>query len=176
MVRGVVKISENDWLTLADTSKKLDIPYNSLARYVSRHSQHLKIKKEHTAILVHSDSFDTLKTIRELYEKRYTQKIVDQELLGRGIPITVEVEDENAIQTLSATLQGMKTELETLRKRSEQQEKFNQELLIGLEKQQQYIDERLEKRDRLLMESLKESMDARRELAATKKSWWQFWK
>lgn len=99
-----MKMGEDSWFTLIDISKKLDISYNSLARYISRHSQHLKHKKEHTAIFVHSDSFDTLKIIRELYEKRYTQKIVDQELMGRGIPITMEVEDENAIQTLSATL------------------------------------------------------------------------
>lgn len=168
-MRGVVKMSEDGWFTLTDISKKLDIPYNSLARYVSRHFQHIKTKRKHAVIYVHVDSFDTLKMIQGLYGKRYTQKTVDQELLGRGIPITVEIEDENRIQTLSVTLQGMKTELEALRKRWEQQEKFNQELLIGLEKQQQYIDERLEKRDRLLMESLKESMDARREIAATKK-------
>lgn len=177
MVRGVVKMSEGNWFTLTDISKKLDIPYNSLARYVSRHYQHLKTKKEHTSIFVHSDSFDTLKTIRELYEKRYTQKTVDQELLGRGIPITVVVEDENAIQTLSTTLQGMKTELETLRKQSDQQQEFNMELLQQLQKQQDYINQRMDQRDHLLMQSLKESLEARQQVAAANaKKWWVFWK
>ncbi len=59
----------------------------------------------------------------------------------------------------------------------EQQENFNKELLKQLQKQQDYIDNRLEQRDQVLMQSLKESLEARKEIAAARqKKWWQFWK
>lgn len=60
----------------------------------------------------------------------------------------------------------------------ESQNTFNQELLKQLQKQQQYIDTRLEERDQKLMLSLKETLEAKNQLAITtseKKKWWQFW-
>lgn len=172
MMRGVVKV----WFTLSELSKKLDMPYNTLNRYVNRHSQFLKIKKEHKHYLVHEESLDLLLIIRELYLGGHTQKTVDIELLNRNVAVTIVVEDETSIETLSTTLQAMKTDIDSLRKHSEQQENFNRELLMMLEKQHQHIGEHIERRDKLLLQSIKESMEARRELAATKEKWWQFWK
>ncbi|MED4885474.1 DUF3967 domain-containing protein [Bacillus smithii] len=58
-----------------------------------------------------------------------------------------------------------------------QQKEFNNELLRQLQKQQDYIDNRLEQRDKLLMQSLKESLEARQQIASAKtKKWWKFWK
>ena len=43
--------------------------------------------------------------------------------------------------------------------------------------QRQYIETRLEERDRLLMQSIRESMEVRKEIAAaSEKKWWRFWK
>ena len=60
----------------------------------------------------------------------------------------------------------------------EQQHHFNQALLQEIRRQQTYIEHRLEERDRLLMESMRESLEARKEIAAatSKKKWWQFYK
>lgn len=60
----------------------------------------------------------------------------------------------------------------------ENQNQFNKELLSQLQKQQQYIDTRLEERDQKLMLSLKETLEAKNQLAITtseKKKWWKFW-
>lgn len=71
----------------------------------------------------------------------------------------------------------MKKELETLSKQSNQQQEFNAGLLQKLQKQQDYIDQKLEQRDRLLMQSIKELMEARQQVAAANtKKWWNFWK
>ena len=50
---------------------------------------------------------------------------------------------------------------------------FNQELLQQLQKQQQYIQESLERRDKSLMEAVREMQETKRLTAATeeKKSW-----
>lgn len=59
------------------------------------------------------------------------------------------------------------------------QMQFNQKLLEQLEKQQNYIENSIDERDKKLMLALKESMETRRQLAAEeekKKSWWKFWR
>ena len=64
------------------------------------------------------------------------------------------------------------------------QMEFNQQLFEQLQKQQEYIKTSIEDRDQKLMFALKESMEARRQLAAAeavaveeskKRSWWKFW-
>ena len=58
----------------------------------------------------------------------------------------------------------------------EQQMKFNEELIREIRSQQEYIENRLEQRDQLLMQSIRESLEVRKEIAATqKKRWWKFW-
>lgn len=61
------------------------------------------------------------------------------------------------------------------------QEEFNEKLLKQLEKQQEFINTRLEERDQRLLLSLKETMATKKqlELAAVeeqKKKWWRFGK
>jgi len=57
-----------------------------------------------------------------------------------------------------------------------QQEAFNMELLKRLDKQQEYIEMSLKKRDEQLMIALKETLETKQLIAAGKKRWWQFWK
>ncbi|HWK22722.1 MAG TPA: MerR family transcriptional regulator [Ureibacillus sp.] len=72
--------------------------------------------------------------------------------------------------------------------KSEQME-FNKKLLEQLMKQEQYIKNSIEERDKKLMFAMKESMETRRQLAVAeaerekererdkkKKVWWQFWR
>ncbi|UYB49936.1 DUF3967 domain-containing protein (plasmid) [Lysinibacillus capsici] len=59
------------------------------------------------------------------------------------------------------------------------QMQFNQKLLERLEKQQSYIENSIDERDKKLMLAIKESMETRRQLVAEeekKKSWWKFWR
>lgn len=48
--------------------------------------------------------------------------------------------------------------------RLDRQENFNRELVKRLEQQQKYIDERLEERDRKLMESIRDSQEVKKQL------------
>lgn len=67
-----------------------------------------------------------------------------------------------------------------------EQQKFNQTLLEQLEKQQEYIKNSINERDRNLMFALRETMETKKQIAAIaeeiekekaqkKKSWWKFW-
>lgn len=67
--------------------------------------------------------------------------------------------------------------METFKAFQEHQYHFNQELLQEIRSQQAYIEHRLEERDRLLLQSMRETLEVRKEIAATpKKKWWPFYK
>lgn len=71
--------------------------------------------------------------------------------------------------------------LEKFEEFKEQQDEFNKELLNQLKKQQDYIQKSLLVRDEKLMETLRETQETRKLIAAAeeekkKNLWWQFWK
>lgn len=67
--------------------------------------------------------------------------------------------------------------LEEFKSFQEQQMNFNKELIQEIRNQQEYIEDRLEQRDRLLMQSMRETLETRKEIAAvSEKKWWYFWK
>lgn len=67
--------------------------------------------------------------------------------------------------------------LEEFKSFQEQQMNFNKELIQEIRNQQEYIEDRLEQRDRLLMQSMREILETRKEIvAASEKKWWHFWK
>lgn len=67
--------------------------------------------------------------------------------------------------------------LEEFKSFQEQQMNFNKELIQEIRNQQEYMENCLEQRDRLLMQSMRETLETRKEIAtASDKKWWQFWK
>ncbi|MCP3763682.1 helix-turn-helix domain-containing protein [Domibacillus sp. A3M-37] len=56
----------------------------------------------------------------------------------------------------------IRKDLDTILERLERQEQFNQALVMKLDEQQQYIKDSLNKRDQLLLESLKNTQDAKK--------------
>lgn len=66
--------------------------------------------------------------------------------------------------------------LEEFKTFQEQQMNFNKELIQEIRHQREYIENRLEQRDRLLLQSMRETLEVRKEIAIAKKKWWQFWK
>jgi len=70
--------------------------------------------------------------------------------------------------------------LEEFKTFQQQQMEFNRELIAEVRSQREYINERLEERDRLLVESMRQTLETRKEIAAAenakKKKWWRFGK
>ena len=69
--------------------------------------------------------------------------------------------------------------LEEFEEFKKNQMQFNQKLLERLEKQQSYIENSIDERDKKLMLAIKESMETRRQIVAEeekKKPWWKFWR
>jgi len=58
----------------------------------------------------------------------------------------------------------------------QQQRELNQELIQEIRNQREYIENHLEERDRLLLESMRQTLETRKEIATADKKWWKFWK
>ncbi|MBP3953630.1 DUF3967 domain-containing protein [Bacillus suaedae] len=72
--------------------------------------------------------------------------------------------NERSDEMIQQLLEHMKKQEE----RMEQQEKFNKELLERLDRQQTYIEERLNERDNTLIQSLREVQETKQLIAAAK--------
>ncbi|MGN2275452.1 hypothetical protein [Priestia megaterium] len=104
----------------------------------------------------------------------------DTTLIDKGSEHKITLTDEqynNLINKLDrlAMLDDMAVQLD-------QQKEFNKMLMEKLEQQQKYIEQRLDKRDSQLIESMRNSMDQRQAMIETavakvsQKKWWEFWK
>jgi hypothetical protein len=92
-----------------------------------------------------------------------------------GVPAVIEEEKDDLQRDLMRSNEGIMEKLvehvktqdefnRTLLERLDQQEIFHRELVQRLEQQQAYIDERLEQRDRKLMESIRQAQEERQAL------------
>lgn len=160
-------MAENEWLSVSDISEKIGIPVETIRRYIRSHGVHMKVKKIHKRYVIHSESLTVFKQIRELYADGKNVEEIEQTLSNRGVPMTVTVQlddDEPMTVNVADELKRMNGKLE---QQYQEQAEFNKVLLEQLQKQQTYIDEKLEKRDVLLVESLRGMMEERKAIAET---------
>lgn len=116
---------------------------------------------------------------RDLLALKYFQKLVQGENFSlenasKVIVSRYEKEaSESGTPSVPSTVNDEKRSLERsdelisfLMETVEKQEKFNMELLDRLDRQQTYIEERLNKRDELLMQSMRESQETKKLILA----------
>lgn len=100
-----------------------------------------------------------------------------QEILNPDIADTTDLSSTESMPDIAYTKL-----LEEFSAFKAEQQRFNAELLKQLQSQQDYIKSSLEDRDRKLMSAIRESQEARKEIASamssveSKKKWWQIWK
>lgn len=153
------------WLTVSEVSERAGIPVDTLRRYIRVHGVHLKVKKVHKKYQIHEESMNVLQTIRELYAGSKNIDEVEQALSNKGIPMTITVETENNERMTV----NVSDELKEIRQALEEQRNFNKLLLEQLEtqqsrmdKQQAYIDERMNERDKQLMQGIRSIQEQKR--------------
>lgn len=90
---------------------------------------------------------------------------------NKGNDITVsDIEEKQYVARYNDLLGEFKTF-------QQQQMGFNKELIEEIQKQRDYIEKRLEERDRLLIESMRQTLEFRGAAVEgeKKKRWWRFW-
>ncbi|MGG3879616.1 MerR family transcriptional regulator [Bacillus smithii] len=150
-------MNDQEWMTVSEVSEKINVPVETVRRYLRQFSLYLKVKKMHKKYLIHDDSLTVLETIRQLYAEGKNAEEIENILATSGATMTITVQGDDEWMTVNVA-----EELKDIKKSLEEQKQFNKQLLEQIQKQNEYINKRLEERDKLLMESLKQSLEKRR--------------
>jgi|SRR5690606_22900986 len=150
-----------EWFYVTDIEKQTGIPNATIRRYIRNHGHHLKIKKRGKSYLISSESLSIIRNIRELYDQGKQLEDVEEALRQMNMPVTITMNDNEHEMTVNVS-----ELLLQLQKDIDEQKKFNQLLLETLQKQQEYINTRLEERDKNLMEAIREITESKKQIAA----------
>jgi DNA-binding transcriptional MerR regulator len=162
---------EKKWFSVLDVEKETGIPNQTIRRYINNHGVYLNPKKQGKGYYLADESIKVIQEIRKLYEEGMTAQQVNDTLVERAIPMTITIsEGEQKVSVhVGEALQDLKESMD-------EQNKVIRSLVEQVQKQQEYIDTKLEERDRRLIESLREMQEARKEIAVLsheeeKKGW-----
>ena len=170
------------WLTVLELENQLNIPNATIRRYIRNHGHHLNIRKKAKSYLVASESIPIILDIRKQYDDGKNQEQVEETLIQQGSPVTITVtaDDKQMTVNIGEVLHEMKIAMH-------EQNKVIESLVVQMKKQQNYIDNKLEERDRILMAAIRENQESRKQVAVADqnkeqtatirdKKWYQFWK
>lgn len=175
--------TEIEWLTVLELERQIKIPNATIRRYIRNHGHHLNIRKKGKSYFVASDSIPVVLDIRQQYEDGKSQEQVEEAFIQKGNPMTITVtaDDKQMTVNVGESLQDMKKSIH-------EQNKLIESLIDQMKKQQEYIDTRLEERDRLLVAAIRENQEGRKQIAVStsdeheestpikNKKWYEFWK
>ncbi|MFS1519706.1 DUF3967 domain-containing protein [Bacillus sp. SCS-151] len=123
-----------------------------------------------------------LKHIKELTQ---TEGMMLHDAIKQAIKENITIEKTGHNEQRTSDMSRYDKKINMLLEHVERQEEFNQdlklfnkELISRLDEQQKYINERLDARDQKLMESLKETLEVKKQIASTKQTKTQigFWR
>jgi len=124
-----------DWLSVTELSEQLDIPAETIRRYINRHEMHLYVKKESKSYYVSSTSIVVIEKIRQLYSEGKQKEEVARALDQQGVPINrienVELSniyDNSWMISLQEKLNVMASVLLNIDERLKQHEVFKEEV------------------------------------------------
>lgn len=179
--------NEKEWYSLKEIERITGISVPSLSRYADEFKYYIKDRKSGNKRLVHIESIPLLKKIKSYYGDHLNTSEIHERL--KETPVIIDVKDEKDVM---ATQAEMMDELKSMKELFQQEIQQLKETVIT---QQKYIDERMNERDKILMESLrmmKEQKKAVSEVSTTmedikeetkdesshernNKKWWKFW-
>ena len=171
-----------EWLTVLAVEKQTKIPNATIRRYIRNHGHHLNVQKKGKSYFIASESIPIVLNIRKQYDDGKSLDQVEETLLQTGNPVTITVNADGKQMTVNVG-----EVLQDMNKTMHEQNKVIQSLVEHMQKQQEYIDTKLEERDRKLMTAIRENQESRKQIAATDqereiitltkdKKWYQFWK
>jgi len=178
MNNSIDKEDENkeqaEYIPLSKGVELTGITNATLKRYMLNHAEFINYRKVGREYRLNINDLEKLKLIRKYYSSGMKRDEVHQKLEIEGYPVTFTVNESEELDIISVN-----QELSEMKKMLQLQN-LHQEKLIGELKQE--LKQEMNKRDELLTRFMKDSMQARKELATAleeekKKSWWsKLWK
>jgi predicted transcriptional regulator len=162
----------NNYLSISEIADKTGISNSTCRRYLSTFERFFVVKGGNRLKKYESSAVVVLGRIRDLYnDGQDTDEIYN--ILVNEFPMVINGDEQqetnnHQVPSLATSddIAEIKQQLVDQRESMQRQEEFNKALLQKLDEQQKYIEQSIERRDRQLMEVLKESQQARIEAAA----------
>lgn len=162
--------NEVEWLTVLAVQKQTGIPDATIRRYIRNHGHHLNIRKKGKSYSIANESIDTMEKIRALYEDGKSFEQVEESLIKSGTPMTVTVieDDESMNVNVGEALVSMDERIDEQNKIIRSLVEQVQKQQDFLQQQQEFITNTLEERDKQLIHVIRETQEAKKQIAATK--------
>lgn len=141
-----------EWFTITELAEKTSIPDTTIRRYIQKFNEFFPHKGGSRSRRYEEVSVKILVRIKNLFDSGYETDQVDATLRNE-FPMVVDG-DKQEVMEFTPTL-ATAEDINEIKEALKQQNEFNQLLLEKLESQERYIKESLEKRDQVLMESLR---------------------
>jgi DNA-binding transcriptional MerR regulator len=172
-------MNDKEWLTVSEASEKVNIPVETLRRYLRHHNVHLKVKKLSKKYYIYNESMTVIEEIRRLYADGKNVEEVEESLSSSGFPMTLTVKnDDDEPMTVHVA-----DEIKEIKEQLEKQTQFNQVLLDKLNEQNERMERYILKRDSEVMEKLNQIQSSHQTLleaastqeSSKKKKFWKRW-
>lgn len=161
-----------EWLTINELAEKTGIPDSTIRRYIAKFSDFFVVKGGTRSKRYEDTAVKVLQRIKDLYDKGYETEQTHNALL-KDFPLIAD--DDAPEETTNLPALATSDDVAEIKQMLKAQQEFSNRLLDRLAKQEEYIKDSLERRDRELLQSITESMNARKLLLEDKKEEKTLW-
>lgn len=165
-------ITIKEWLTINELADKTGIPDSTIRRYIAKFSEFFVVKGGARSKRYEDSAAKVLLRIKDLYDKGLETEQTYNALL-KEFPRIVDDQAPEESETLPAL--ATSDDITEIKQMLKAQQELSNRLLDRLAKQEEYIKDSIERRDRELMQALADSMNERRLLLEDKKEDKNFW-
>jgi DNA-binding transcriptional MerR regulator len=148
------------WLSIIELAEETNIPDTTIRRYISKFPHFFSYKGGTRAKRYENTSIKVLVRIKNLFDEGYETDLVESTLKNEFALIidNNHATEKKAVNPVLATAE----DLLQIKKALVEQREFNELLIQKLNNQETYIKESLERRDRLLVDSLRAIQEERK--------------
>ena len=176
---------------MAQIAKQLNLAESTARFYRDRFEDFIPSIGEGRKKRYKPETIEVLRFIAEGYNRNLTAMDI-KDGLSRVVARNIEFEEVSATTTATAqqqseielkqyalqlqnALKQMGTTMQIIANQKEEISELRKHIAVMENKQQEYINTKLDERDQKLIESIKEIQETKKQLAATQqKKWWQF--
>ncbi|MFK4311050.1 DNA-binding transcriptional MerR regulator [Bacillus sp. RC242] len=173
-------------MTVKEVALCLDESPNVIRNWMKELKTYIPLEKNESGYNIFDEkALEQMKMVKQLHrEQNYSIKQIEHYFATGGESIKpvpskeageILAEELKSLKNdvskpgeiLAEELKSLKNDVSKLREYSEKQEEFNKLLIEQLQKQQDYIDNKLEKRDQKLLETIREVQETKSLTAST---------
>ncbi|MFJ8357008.1 DUF3967 domain-containing protein [Bacillus paramycoides] len=149
-------------MTVKEVALCLDESPNVIRNWMKELRMYIPLEKNESGYNVFNEkSLKQMKIVKQLHRgQNYSIKQIEHYFATGGESIK-PIPSKEVGEILAEELKILKDEVSKLREYSEKQEEFNKLLIEQLQKQQYYIDNKLEQRDQKLLETIREVQETK---------------